>query len=286
MLIAAGGIALLCVMDAVMKHVVVSTHAITATFVRFVAGMIFTLPLWIAAGRPRLTREVLRAHAIRGAVMAFSATSFFWALTVLPLAEAITLSFVAPLVIPFIAWALLKERPRLRSLAAGALGFVGVLVTTQGAPAAADTPERSIGIVVMLAAATAWALSLVLLRGRADRDGPAIVALMGTVVPTLVLAPLALSVSDVPSPTSAAWLVAAAALATGGVWLMTKAYARAQAQVLAPLEFTALGWAALLGWLFFAELPRIQIFAGAAIIIAACLFAAWDERRTRGVSAI
>lgn len=280
-LIATGGVALLCIMDAVMKHVVALTHPLTATFGRSVLSVLVALPLWIAMGRPTLTRDVLGAHAIRGTVMCFSSASFFWALTVLPLAEAVTLSFVAPLIIPFIAWALLRERPRLTSVTAGLVGFAGVLVTTQGAPESADTPERTLGIVMMMVAAVAWATSLVLLRGRASRDGPAIVVLMGGLVPAILLAPVAAFIGDVPSVEALIWLLAAAAFTVGGVWMLTRAYARAEAQVLAPIEFTALAWAALLGWVFFAELPRIQVWIGAAIIIAACLFAAWDERRGR-----
>jgi S-adenosylmethionine uptake transporter len=280
-LIAICGVAFLCGMDAVMKHVVASFHPVSATFVRSLFCLPFALPLWLAAGRPTLSRDVLGAHAIRGAVMAFSAASFFWALTVLPLAEAVTLSFIAPLIIPFIAWALLGEKPRLTSVSAGVIGFAGVLLTTQGAPASADTPERTLGIVMMLLAALAWAASLVLLRGRASRDGPAIVVLMGGLVPALLLAPAAIAIGDVPSAGAAGWLLLAGALTVAGVWTLTRAYARAQAQVLAPIEFTALGWAALLGWLFFAEVPRAEIWAGAAVIIGACLFAAWDERRRR-----
>lgn len=280
-LIAVGGVALLCAMDAVMKHVVASFHPVSATFARSLMTLPFAIPLWVAAGRPTLTRNVLGAHALRGAVMAFSAGSFFWALTVLPLAEAVTLSFIAPLIIPFIAWALLGERPRLTSVAAGLIGFAGVLLTTQGAPASSDTPERTLGIVMMLLAAVAWAASLVLLRGRASQDGPAIVVLMGGVVPAILLAPVAVAIGETPSVEALGWLLVGGALTVAGVWMLTRAYARAEAQVLAPIEFTALGWAALLGWLFFAEVPRIEIWAGAAVIIGACLLAAWDERRGR-----
>lgn len=283
LLIATGGVALLCAMDAIMKHVVVSTHPLTATFGRSLLSLLFAVPLWFAVGRPALTRNVLGAHAVRGTVMAFSAGSFFWALTVLPLAEAVTLSFVAPLIIPFIAWALLRERPRLTSLIAGIVGFAGVLVTTQGAPASADTPERTFGIILMLLAAVAWAMSLVLLRGRASRDGPAIVVLMGGLVPAIVLAPVVGFIGEVPPTDALLWMLAAAALTVAAVWMLTRAYARAEAQVLAPIEFTALAWAALFGWLFFAELPRIEVWVGAAIIIGACLFAAWDERRGRPI---
>lgn len=283
LLIATGGVAFLCVMDAVMKHVVATTHPLTATFGRSLLSLVFAIPMWFAVGRPALTRDVLGAHAIRGTVMAFSAGSFFWALTVLPLAEAVTLSFVAPLIIPFIAWALLRERPRLTSLLAGVIGFAGVLVTTQGAPESADTPERTLGIIMMMVAAVAWATSLVLLRGRASRDGPAIVVLMGGLVPAILLAPAAGVIGQMPSADAWLWLLLAAALTAAGVWMLTRAYARAEAQVLAPIEFTALAWAALLGWLFFAELPRIEVWVGAAIIIASCLFAAWDERRGRPI---
>lgn len=280
-LIAVGGVTALCAMDATMKHVVAGLHPLTATFLRSLLSLVFAGPLWVMMGRPRLTGEVLRAHAVRGTVMAFSATSFFWALTVLPLAEAVVLSFVAPLIIPFIAWALLKERPRASNLAAGLFGFAGVLVTTQGVPDSADTPQRTFGILLMLLAAVAWATSLVLLRGRASRDGPAIVILMGGAVPALLLSPLALAVGQVPSGPDLLWLLLAAALTSLGVWMLTRAYARAEAQVLAPLEYTALAWAALLGWLFFGELPRLQVWLGAMIIVGACLYVAWDERRTR-----
>ena len=279
--IATGGIAMLCLMDAAMKHVVGTMHPLTATFGRSALSLVFAIPLWFATGRPTLTRNVLGAHIVRGAVMALSAASFFWALTVLPLAEAVTLSFIAPLIIPFMAWALLRERPRPTSLVAGIAGFAGVLVTTQGAPPGADTPERSFGIALMILAAIAWAGSLVLLRGRAGRDGPAIVVLMGGIVPAVLLAPAAAIIGDPPSIDEVVWLLAAAGFTVAGIWLMTRAYARAEAQILAPLEFTALAWAALLGWLFFDEFPRLQVWAGAAIIIAASLFAAWDERRGR-----
>lgn len=285
-LIATGGVALLCVMDAVMKHIVGSLHPLTATYGRSVGSLLFAVPLWIAVGRPALTREVFKAHSIRGTVMTFSAGAFFWALTVLPLAEAVTLSFVAPLIIPFIAWAVLRERPRPTSLIAGVVGFAGVLVTTQGAPAGSDTPERTLGIVLMLIAAVAWALSLVLLRGRASRDGPAIVALMGGIVPAILLTPVAAGIGEVPDTATLGWLAVSAALTVAGVWALTRAYARAEAQVLAPLEFTALAWAALLGWAFFGEVPRLQVWAGAAIIIGACLFVAWDERRGRPTPAV
>lgn len=285
LLVATLGVGVLCVMDAVMKHIVSLAEPMTATFLRSVMTGVIAVPIWLAAGRPALTRDVWRAHGLRGTMGAISAASFFWALTVLPLAEAVTLSFIAPLIIPFMAWGLLGERPRATSLVAALIGFTGVLVTTQGAPPSEDTPQRTLGIAVMLLAGATWAMSLVLLRGRAAKDGPAIVILLGALIPAAWLAPVAAVVGAPPPDAAWLWLAVSAALAVAGVWLLSYAYARAQAQALAPLEFTALIWAAALGYVFFDEVPRLQVFAGAAIIIASCLYIAWDERRIAGAAA-
>jgi S-adenosylmethionine uptake transporter len=63
------------------------------------------------------------------------------------------------------------------------------------------------------------------------------------------------------------------------MYLMAQAYARAEAQQLAPIHYTELLWASAIGYIIFHETPRPEIYAGAALIVAACLYAAYDERR-------
>ena len=67
-------------------------------------------------------------------------------------------------------------------------------------------------------------------------------------------------------------------LGAGGWYLLIHAYARAEAQQLAPLEFTALIWSTATGFFLFHETPPPQLFAGAALIVAACLFAAAERK--------
>jgi S-adenosylmethionine uptake transporter len=69
------------------------------------------------------------------------------------------------------------------------------------------------------------------------------------------------------------------ALAAAFMYLMARAYAAAEAQQLAPIHYTELIWATAIGYVVFKETPRLEIYLGAALIIAACLFAAYDERR-------
>ncbi len=69
------------------------------------------------------------------------------------------------------------------------------------------------------------------------------------------------------------------ALAAVFMYMMAQAYARAEAQQLAPIHYTELIYASIIGFMIFHETPRVEIYIGAALIVAACLWAAYDERR-------
>ena len=171
---------------------------------------------------------------------------------------------------PPLAALFLKERLQPRALAAGALGFAGVLVTAQGAPS--FDGDRLLALAAVLFAAVTYAASAVLLRARAASDGATLVTLMGALVPMVLLSPIALNAAAPDLPTIG-WFVVMGLVGNIGMQLLTRAYARIEAQILAVMEFTALPWAALFGWIFFAEPVRLQVWAGAAIILAACLWA-------------
>jgi S-adenosylmethionine uptake transporter len=156
---------------------------------------------------------------------------------------------------------------------------VGVLVTVQGDIVLGGDAGRTEGILAGLGAAVLYALSIVLLRQLAQRDDALVTAFLGNVFPVLYLiVPMLLlgawpAVNDLPA-------FAFTGLAGFGLWLMlTHAYARAPAQRLAATEYTALIWSALLGYFFFAETPRPQVWIGALIVGVGVTIAAWDGRR-------
>lgn len=274
------GILLFCVMDAAMKHLIASYPVVMVTWWRYVFAVCFTFAMWWSAGRPAITRAILPLHILRGCIIALSAFTFFWSLTRLTLAEAVTFSFIAPLMVPPLASLLLKERMQAGNLAAAVLGFAGVLVAVGYQPEAL-TPRRLEGIGAVLVGAVSYALATVLMRARAAKDGPAILSLLGAAVPAMVLAPFVLlGVSGaVYLPRNApdlGWFVLAGLCGAFALQLFARAYAQVEAQVLAPFEYTALVWASLLGWLFFAEPVALRTWLGAGLIAAACL---WQARR-------
>jgi S-adenosylmethionine uptake transporter len=269
----------LSAMDATIKFLTATNHVLGVTLGRYALGALFSVGIWLRAGSPRITAEMWRAHWARGFVIAISATSFFWSLTVLPLAEAVTLSFVAPLIVPFAAWLIVGERPRPSSLIAASLGFIGVLVAVQGAHAEEADSRRLLGILAVLLAAATFAVSITLMRARARTDDPAIIGLLAAFIPGLIVAVPAIVVSAPPPLADVPLFLLMGVLGAGGMYLMARAYGGAEAQQLAPLHYSEFLWATLLGYLIFSETPRLQVFAGAALIVLACLFAAWDERR-------
>ena len=276
----AAGIGTLCLMDVVVKYLATSNDVQVITLARYVTGTVLALGVWQAQGRPRITRAMLPVHLLRGCLIAVMALSFYYSLTHLPLAEAITLSFIAPLLVPPLASLVLGERMQQRYLAAGALGFAGVLVTVQGAPDFSG--DRLLALGAVLLSAVLYAGSSVLLRARAASDGSTIITLMGAVVPMLVLSPAAIG-APLPDLATLGWFVLLGLIGNVGMQLLSRAYARIEAQALAVMEFTALPWAALFGWVVFSEPVRPEVWAGAAIILAACVWATRAERETADV---
>lgn len=276
--LAALGVALLCFMDAAIKHLVVTNDFLAVVFGRYFFAALFAGIIWFQAKRPAIGADAWRAHGVRGCVIAVSAVTFFWSLTALPLVEVIVISFVAPLMIPFVARLLLGERIRPRNVAAGVAGFSGVVVASLGAPAESVSDTRMMGTAAVLVAAVFYAVSMTMLRGRAGKDGPEIVGLLAAVIPGAIVAGPTLATSELPPAGDIPYFLLLGLFAAGGMYFLAKAYAGAEAQVLAPVEYTALIWAAAIGWLLFAEPVRPQVWAGASIIITACLWGARDEK--------
>lgn len=266
-------------MDATIKFLSLSNHVLLVAFGRYLFGTLFSFAIWRRAGAPTITREMWRAHGLRGFVIAICAVTFFWALSILPLAEAVTLSFIYPLLAPFVAALVLKERVRPSSLLCAIVGFAGVIVAMQGAPSAAESPRHALGVTAVLVSAAFFSVAMVLLRERAQKDGAPIVGLMTSLVPGVILVMPTIAFATPPTLGDWPFFLLMGALAAVFMYLMAQAYARAEAQQLAPIHYTELLWASMIGFIVFHETPRPEIYVGAGLIIAACLYAAYDERR-------
>lgn len=277
LLLVAGGIAALCVMDALMKWLALRHGAAFSTFGRFASGTAIALLVWLWQGRPGFAPGGVKAHLLRGALIAAMALCFFWSITQLPLALALTLTFVGPLTVPLLAALFLREAMQKRFVIGGLAGFGGVLVAAAGMGDMGET--ALLAVAAAIAAAFLYGANLVILRARAAADGATLITLMGALVPCLLLSPAAIGAS-LPAPPDLALLAASGLVGNIGVQLMARGYAHLEAQVSAILEYSALPWAALFGWLVFDERVSLATLAGAAIIAGACLWATRPQAAT------
>ena len=273
------GIAAFSAMDAAIKGASLAAGVFTALFLRNLFGTLLTVPLWLGAGRPLPGRAVLRVHVQRSAITAAMAALFFYGLVRIPMAEGIALSFIAPIIALYFAAVMLGVTIRPQAIIASALGLVGVVIIGAGRFHAGGYSDEAIaGTVAILISALLYAVNLVIQRKQALLAGPVEIALFQNGIVALILGAFAPWLLTWPDAESLATITIGAALATCALLLLSWGYARAEAQVLVPIEYTGFLWAALFGWLLFGERVDAATMAGTGLIVLGCWIA---TRRAR-----
>jgi drug/metabolite transporter (DMT)-like permease len=267
---AAAGIAVLSIMDAVIKAMAVHYPTFQVAFLRFACGTIIATGVVIALRPGWPSRETVMANMMRSVIAVVTAVSFFYALGQLPLAETLVLSFLSPMFIALFSVLMLKEKVDGRIIAAIAVGFGGTLIVVLGQTDAGAARSWS-GVAAALLAAVTYALSLVLLRQRAQRDKFMHIVYFQNIGPAVLSLPFAALVWQPLDMSHLAWFMMMGVLGVIGHILMATAYARSEAARLAPLEYTALVWAALIGYGVFSEIPTWATLGGGALIVMAAL---------------
>lgn len=269
------GVALLSLMDAFMKGAALAVGAFTAAWLRALIGTALMVPIVLAAGARRPPREAMKLHLERGAVSCFMAVTFFYSLTKLPLAETIAISFIAPLVALYLARVMLGEAVSRAAVWGSLLGFAGtVVIVWNRLGSAGFDRDVLLGLSAILISAMLYAYNFIVMRRQSQVAGPAEIALFHSGVTAAILtlaAPLLFQMPDVAVLGATA---ASAVLTVAGAMVLAWAYARAEAQVLVPMEYSGFLWAALFGWLFFREQVEAVTLLGTTLIVLGCWVAA------------
>lgn len=252
-------------------------HAFEIAFFRNVFGLLALLPMILKSGVGmtfRTNRPGL--HVLRGLLNAVAMLSFFYAVTITPLATVAALGFTAPLFAAVLAIPILGERPGWRRWVALAVGFLGALLIIR--PGLADV---SFGALMVLLSSSAWACALIVIKILARTD----TSLTTTVFAALFLTPItlvaALFVWSWPSATSWLLLLAIGAFGSLTQWSIAQAFHEADTTVVLPFDFTKLLWASAIGYVAFGEVPDPMAVLGGAVILGAVTYVAYRERLQR-----
>ena len=272
---ALAGVGLLSIMDAVMKGLVLALGIFAVSVWRSIANLALTGTLYAVARSPWPDARVLRIHLSRGAVVMVMGGLFFWGIGHVPLAQAIALTFIAPLIALLLASIFLHEQIGRSSLIGSFVAFAGVLVIVAGQVRAETGPDVLLGSAAIIGSALCYAVNIVLLRHQSLAAKPVesnffqsltILALWLAIVPFVGFPRWPAQVWP--------WVVVAALMSTAGGLIYSWAYARAQASYLAVSEYSGFLWAAALGWLVFHEPISLYTLGGALLIVGGCVVAA------------
>jgi S-adenosylmethionine uptake transporter len=272
---ALAAVGVLSIMDAVMKALVLAIGIFSVSVWRSTANLVLTGALYLPRRLPWPTRSVLRIHVARGVIVTVMAGLFFWGIGRVPLAQAIALTFIAPLIALLLAASFLKERIGSRSIAGSIMAFAGVLVIVLGQARTNLGTDALLGSAAIIGSALCYAVNIVLMRHQALAAKPLEINFfqsLTVLVLWLGLIPF-VGVPDWPAK-AWMWVVVASIMSTAGGLLFSWAYARAEASYLAVTEYSGFLWAAACGWFFFGEGVSLYTAAGAALIVGGCFVAA------------
>lgn len=223
-------------------------------------------------------------HIARGVVGVCAMGLGFFALTRLPLPEAITLNYAQPLLVVVFSSIFLGEAIRVYRWSAVAVGLVGVLVIswpelTLLSSGAALGDQEVLGVIAALVAAAISAVAMLLVRNLVQSEPTATIVLWFSVTAS-VLALLSLPFGwQALTPMQAGLLVVSGFCGGVAQILMTAAYRHAEASVVAPFEYTSMILGIAVGYLAFGDVPTVHMLIGGLIVVAAGIFIIWRERQ-------
>ncbi|WP_373492391.1 DMT family transporter [Parasphingorhabdus sp.] len=273
------GLLSFAMMDVVMKSLAMDLGAYNAILWRVLASLAIVSVIFFARGPKMPGRAARKVHLQRGIIVVFMSYLFFWGLARVPLAEAIALSFIAPIIALYLAAVFLGETIHRNAIYASLLGFGGVLVIALGRATGDYDEQALLGIGAILASAVLYAGNLVIQRQQALLAGPIEISFSQNLIVGSAFLLLAPFFAVIPDQQFLPYIGIGAILSIISALFIAWGYARAEAKNLINLEYSAFIWAAIFGWLFFREPITLATVSGTVLIVAGCILATRRQRK-------
>lgn len=219
------------------------------------------------------------SHARRAMTGVCAMFSYFGALVYMPVADLTAISFASPLIVVILAATVLGEVVRFYRWSAVGAGFVGVMIMVSPHLTGDFGHGSSIGVGLALANAVFVAFTMIFIRMMSASEPALTIAFYFQLASACVSGLIMSFMWVTPTSEQLVLLVSLGVLGGIGQLLMTNSYRFADASTLANFDYAAMVWAILFGWLVFSELPPVEVFAGALVVIGSGLFIAWREQK-------
>lgn len=245
---------------------------------------ILAMLAWRSELHTALSTNNLLGHILRGVVGVGAMGMSFFALTRLPLPEAITLNYAQPLLVVVFGALFLGETIRIFRWTAVLVGLAGVVIVswprltlfTSGAPLGND---ETLGVLAALAGAALAAVAMLLVRRLVRTEATATIVLWFSLTASVIgLATLPFG-WEALTWWQAVFLILAGICGGAAQILLTESYRHAEVSTIAPFEYTSLLLGIVIGYLAFSDVPTLHTLVGGTIVMAAGIFIIWREHR-------
>ncbi|TNE35303.1 MAG: DMT family transporter, partial [Alphaproteobacteria bacterium] len=249
-------------------------------FLRNVAGLLFIMPWLLKVGIRGLKTKRVGFYCGRGLSGFLSMISWFYAVSVLPLADAVSLNFTAPIFGTVLAIFILGEKVGIRRGTAMIVGFAGAMIILRP-----GFTHLNLGSYAALISAVGMAMSIMFVKLLSRTEStPAIVAWTQIWILPMSFLP-AMFVWQTPTLHQIMLILTIGLLATFGHLSFTRAYSLAEASLVMPFDFFRLIFSAAIGFIFFLQSPDIYTYIGAAVIFSSSIYIAIRESRQSRIAA-
>ncbi|MBH88062.1 MAG: RNA polymerase subunit sigma-54 [Pelagibacterales bacterium] len=264
---------LFSVMHASIKHMSSNMHPFEIAFFRNLFGLLVIAPWFIKYGIEPLKTKKIKLHMARSFFNVIAMLSFFYSLSIAPLADVASLAFTAPLFASILAVFFLKEIIGVKRILAIIVGFLGAIIII-------DPVYSSInnGHIFTLLSASVWSVSLIIIKilGRTESSVTITSYMVIIMIPLSGIA--ALFHWEAPSINDLIFLMIIGISGTAAQMLLAQALRQGDTSIIMPFDFLKLIWAVVIGYLFFFEVPSINTWLGSIIIFLSTLYIANRER--------
>ncbi|MCP8895205.1 DMT family transporter [Shinella daejeonensis] len=273
------GMLMFALNDVLGKWLVATYSVGQVMLIRSLAALIILSPFFWRIGWRRLVGvDRPRLHVLRSVLFAAEASGFYFAVAYMPLADVMTYWLAAPIYVAALSPLLLGERVGWRRWAAILVGFAGVVIALEPSRDSFTLPA-----VIALGGSLAFGGAMVL--GRMLRAAPDTTLVFWQVAGAAILAGVWV-VFDPQGWTPVngvdlGLLGLLGVVAMSAHMLVNRSLKLADASMVVPLQYTMLLWAIVFGWLFFGDLPRAAMLAGAVVIVASGLFIFFREQQLK-----
>jgi drug/metabolite transporter (DMT)-like permease len=260
---------LLTVMDALVKWLASDYTVGQIAFLRYSIGLGITLGMALSSpiGLKSIKTRRLGGHLIRSCCNLFTMLTFYLALKMIPLPNAVCITGSSPIFVTIFSIPMLKEKVGIRRWTAVAIGFIGIVMIMHPTSAGVDW-----GSLLALFSGCAWALTQVSSRQLSTSESSHTILFYYSLVVVVVLGCAMPFYWITPSWHDAALFVGVGIMGTAGQYCLNQAFRYGEASQIAPLDYTGLVWATILGAVIWNNRPTWLMICGAVVVVGSCLY--------------